>query len=94
MRIVPGQWLVVGFLSIHLDLQAGLDSSGPSISISNSFGWDKRVRSTAYMSRGYTIAFASTAPVAPANALPHGGNGGGEAVAAISKRRPWLRKGG
>jgi hypothetical protein len=27
------------------------------------------------MSRGYTIAFASTAPVAPAIALPHGGKG-------------------
>lgn len=27
------------------------------------------------MSRGYTTALASTAPVAPATALPHGGNG-------------------
>ncbi len=44
-----------------------------------------RVRSTAYMSNGYTTAFASTAPVAPANALPHGGNGGGAAVPAISQ---------
>lgn len=84
MRIVRGQWLVVGFLSFHLDLEAGFDSSGPSISIGNSFGRGKRVRSTAYMSSGYTIAFASTAPVAPANALPHGGNAGGAAVPAIS----------
>lgn len=43
------------------------------------------MRSTAYMSNGYTIAFASTAPVAPANALPHGGNGGGAAVPAIGQ---------
>lgn len=28
-----------------------------------------------YISRGYTRAFASTAPVAPAKAFPHGGSG-------------------
>lgn len=38
------------------------------------------------MSRGYTTAFASTAPVAPATALPHGGRGGCDALEAIEAR--------
>lgn len=38
------------------------------------------------MSSGYTNAFASTAPVAPANALPHGGKGGCSGFPAISTR--------
>jgi hypothetical protein len=35
------------------------------------------------MSRGYTIAFARTAPVAPATALPHGGSGAAFVEGAI-----------
>ena len=36
------------------------------------------------MSKGYTKALASTAPDAPATALPHGGSGcDGAAIAAI-----------
>ena len=40
--------------------------------------WDFRRRrfgseNKTHMSRGYTIAFAMTAPVAPATARPHGG---------------------
>ena len=38
-----------------------------------------------YISNGYTIAFAITAPVAPARALPHGGNGGNPVLFAMGK---------
>ena len=80
---IGSQSLKARRLAFDLDLQAGFDSVSPhhwSVSLSDVCC----VRcNLAYMSKGYTMAFAMTAPVAPATAAPHGGNGGNVALLAI-----------
>lgn len=59
----------IGVFPLHLDLEPGFDTAG---FVSTDTPQASR---NAYMSSGYTRALASTAPVAPATALPQGGRG-------------------
>lgn len=69
--------------AFDLDLQARFDSVSPKHwSVSPTDVCCVQC-SLAYMSKGYTMAFAMTAPVAPATAAPHGGSGGNVALLAI-----------
>ena len=65
------QRYLVRYFVFYLHLQSSLNSVCKQLA--DAAGSVRR-RAT-NMSRGYTIAFARTAPVAPAIALPHGGSG-------------------
>lgn len=80
---IGSQRLIARSFAFDLDLQPRLDSISPhhgSVILTDVCCVQC---SPAYMSRGYTMAFAMTAPVAPATAAPHGGNGGSAVLLAI-----------
>ena len=68
-------------LVLYLNLNPRLDTVYDAISLR--FLYLEGREPVSYMSKGYTMALANTAPVAPAIAPPHGGNAGFPALSDI-----------